>query len=381
MSKKAFFSILIPSKGGENYIENVLKSVLDQEFSDYEIIIGDNNNNDKFKIVIDKFLPNPKIKIVKQTKTIDVTSSWNACLNNASGRYIIMLGDDDCILKNSLKKIYEILSSNNFPEVLTTNAIGFYEGGSVPEFDYYAYKPTFWNFKKYKLDNRLLNEKEKKNILNEIFSLKNYLPLNMQPHIFSKSLSDTVEEGVFKPPCPDSYAVYSMIMRAKTWFINDEPMFSIGMSKKSFGHYVNTNKLDQGKNYLGSFVYGNYHFVPGSLLNDYLIMILIQLRQNNKILQNKKINRPAYLARQLFCHFENFVKGNVNFKTFIGFFLKIKIIDFPYLLWGIFDFSLYMQAFERLKQLFISKRKINQDFVKIEDENTNIYDFTRQLKL
>ena len=121
MSQKAFFSILIPSKGGENYIENVLKSVLDQEFSDYEIIIGDNNNNDEFKIVIDKFLPNPKIKIVKQTKTIDVTSSWNACLNNACGRYIIMLGDDDCILKNSLKKIYEILSSNNFPEVLTTS--------------------------------------------------------------------------------------------------------------------------------------------------------------------------------------------------------------------------------------------------------------------
>ena len=41
MSQKAFFSILIPSKGGENYIENVLKSVLDQEFSDYEIIIGE----------------------------------------------------------------------------------------------------------------------------------------------------------------------------------------------------------------------------------------------------------------------------------------------------------------------------------------------------
>ena len=176
MIQNIFFSILIPSKGGEDYIENVLKSVLDQEFTDYEIIIGDNNNNDKFKIVIEKFLPNPKIKIVKQTKTIDVTSSWNACLKNSSGRYIIMLGDDDCILKNSLKKIHKILKNNNYPEVLTTNAIGFYEGGSVPEFDYYAYKPIFWDFKKYKLDSRLLNDEEKKNILNKIFSLKIICP-------------------------------------------------------------------------------------------------------------------------------------------------------------------------------------------------------------
>ena len=203
----------------------------------------------------------------------------------------------------------------------------------------------------------------------------------MQPHIFSKSLSDTIEEGVFKPPCPDSYAVYSMIMRAKTWLIKDQPMFSIGMSKKSFGHYVNTNKLDQGKNYLGSFVSGNYHFVPGSLLNNYLIMILLQLIQNNKTLKDKKINRSAYLARQLFCHFENFVKGNINFKIFMNFFIEIKIVDYFYLLRGIFDFSLYFQAGQRLKQLFNNKKKVAHNFVKIEDQKTNIYDFTRQLKL
>ena len=66
MSQKAFFSILIPSKGGENYIENVLKSVLDQEFSDYEIIIGDNNNNDKFKIVIINFCLILKLKLLNK---------------------------------------------------------------------------------------------------------------------------------------------------------------------------------------------------------------------------------------------------------------------------------------------------------------------------
>ena len=44
------FSILIPSKNGENYIENCIKSVIDQDFEDYEIIIGDNNNNKFLKM-------------------------------------------------------------------------------------------------------------------------------------------------------------------------------------------------------------------------------------------------------------------------------------------------------------------------------------------
>ena len=49
------FSILIPSKNGENYIENVILSIIDQDYKNYEIIIGDNNNNFKFKSIIQTY--------------------------------------------------------------------------------------------------------------------------------------------------------------------------------------------------------------------------------------------------------------------------------------------------------------------------------------
>ena len=42
----------------ENYIENCVKSVLDQDYKNYEVIIGDNANNQEFK----KLLVNIKIK-------------------------------------------------------------------------------------------------------------------------------------------------------------------------------------------------------------------------------------------------------------------------------------------------------------------------------
>ena len=43
------YSILIPSKNREKYIRNVILSVLDQDYKNYEIIVGDNNNNSNFK--------------------------------------------------------------------------------------------------------------------------------------------------------------------------------------------------------------------------------------------------------------------------------------------------------------------------------------------
>ena len=80
MRKQIFFSILVPSKNGEDYIGNVIKSILDQTFKNYEIIIGDNNNNVRFKKVINQFLPNKKIIYISHSSDLDVASSWNSCL-------------------------------------------------------------------------------------------------------------------------------------------------------------------------------------------------------------------------------------------------------------------------------------------------------------
>jgi glycosyltransferase involved in cell wall biosynthesis len=377
MRKQIFFSILVPSKNGEDYIGNVIKSILDQTFKNYEIIIGDNNNNVRFKKVINQFLPNKKIIYISHSSDLDVASSWNSCLNRASGKYMIMLGDDDCLLKNSLQKIYEIFNKYEYPEVLTTNAISFCEQGSMPYHKWHSYKKQFWDFKKYSLTNGLISHEDRKNILKKIFSLKNYLPLNMQPHIFSKSLSDKIKGGIFQLPTPDAYAIYAMLSEANNWAIFDYPMFSIGTSKKSFGYYWSNNKLDEGKNYLRSFTKKEYDFVPGSLLNDYLIIVLQKLKKNILKLSAYKINRSAYLARQLFRQFENLLKKNINSKVFFIYFKKLKNLDFFLLLLGLLDISLYKQAIKRLLLFSNYKERMHNQYTPISKKIKDVYEFTR----
>lgn len=42
-----FFSVIIPLYNKENFIENTLKSVLNQKFTDFEIIIVNDGSTDK----------------------------------------------------------------------------------------------------------------------------------------------------------------------------------------------------------------------------------------------------------------------------------------------------------------------------------------------
>ena len=102
------FSILIPSKNGEKDIDGCINSVLDQKFDSFELIIGDNNNNEKFKNIISKYNKHENIKIITHKIDVPVTDNWQSCLDVSIGDYIIMLGDDDGLLPNSLEDIFSL---------------------------------------------------------------------------------------------------------------------------------------------------------------------------------------------------------------------------------------------------------------------------------
>jgi len=59
--EKPFFSIVIPTYNRGNYLKLAIKSILRQNYDDYEIIITDNASTDNTKEVIYSFR-NKKIK-------------------------------------------------------------------------------------------------------------------------------------------------------------------------------------------------------------------------------------------------------------------------------------------------------------------------------
>ncbi len=104
------FSVIIPLYNKELYIKKAIQSVLNQTFSDFEIIVVDNNSTDlsfeKAKSIID-----PRIKFVSE-KTKGVSSARNKGIHEAKFDYICFLDADDYWLENHLIHLKKLIYLN-----------------------------------------------------------------------------------------------------------------------------------------------------------------------------------------------------------------------------------------------------------------------------
>ena len=99
-------SVLMPNYNYGKFISQAIRSVLDQDFLDYEIIISDNNSTDDSVKVIKKFIKNPKIKFFQQDVNLWIVWNYNFLLSKATWDYIYFLPTDDYIAPNTLSFLY-----------------------------------------------------------------------------------------------------------------------------------------------------------------------------------------------------------------------------------------------------------------------------------
>ena len=367
------FSILIPSKNGEKYIENCIKSVIDQDFEDYEIIIGDNNNNKFFKDVLSKYLNNNKIKVINHNRDISVTENWRSCLEASNGDYIIMLGDDDCLLPNALSKIDYIISLNNKPECLSFNGISFYSANSFEDIEFGAYKSNFFDYTRYKILEGWLSKKQCIKIVNKMYNFENHIPLNMQPHVISKLAISRIKKSIYQPPFPDHYALNALLLTSTNWYISYQKIVAVGISNKSFGHYYFNSKSSEGLRYLGLKVNFNNQ-IDGSILNTCMMIWLQNIKKDfSSYLFKTQVKRKTYLYRQVFFMVFGFIKKDITLWVLGRFFVNLRIYDKLLLLILPFHLNIITKG---LKKIFLNNKK---DIIKLQTK-MNIFEFTRTNK-
>ncbi len=101
IKKWPLVSVYIPTFNYGRYIEQAIKSVLNQTYKNWELIIINDGSTDKTDEIINKFENNERITIVKQeNKGLTVTS--NIALRLSKGKYIIRLDGDDYFDENAL---------------------------------------------------------------------------------------------------------------------------------------------------------------------------------------------------------------------------------------------------------------------------------------
>lgn len=95
-------SVNICCYNSEKFITETLKSVLDQTFDNFEVIIVDDGSKDRTGEIIKKF-DDPRIKYFYQQNR-GLSASRNRAIELSSGEYIAFLDHDDIWLPDKLKK-------------------------------------------------------------------------------------------------------------------------------------------------------------------------------------------------------------------------------------------------------------------------------------
>lgn len=116
---RPFFSILIPVYNVEKYLSVCLESVLQQSFTDYEIILVDDGSKDSSGQICDEYAVRyPNIIRVLHKENQGQISARVAGLQLAKGNYVCFLDSDDCWMENTLSRLHDTIEETNSDVVL-----------------------------------------------------------------------------------------------------------------------------------------------------------------------------------------------------------------------------------------------------------------------
>lgn len=100
-------SVLIPVYNGRRYLAECLDSVLMQDFADMEILISDDNSNDRSSELIEEYAArDSRVRWWRNSRHSGLTANSNICLREARGEYIKFVHQDDKLLSASALSKY-----------------------------------------------------------------------------------------------------------------------------------------------------------------------------------------------------------------------------------------------------------------------------------
>jgi len=246
------FSVLLPTHNRLELLRYAVETVLRQNYQDWEIVISDNFSDEDIAGYVTA-LKDERILYTRTEQFVSVTQNWNNALAQARGDYVIMLGDDDGLMPSFFHTLADLVRTHDRPDFIYSDAYIFAYAGALPEFSSarlrHGYNNYFPSRQPFILTNSDANE-----IVCQALNLDIPIFYNMQLSTvrtdFIRSLD--AQGAFFQSPFPDYYATIVSFLKASRILIYQQPIVTIGISKKSFGFYFFSHRQKEGERLLNN---------------------------------------------------------------------------------------------------------------------------------
>lgn len=317
------FSVLLPTRNRLDLLSYAIETVKRQDYSDWEIIVSDNYSEEDIASYVQS-LNDPRIKYFRTDKFIPVTDNWNNALDMSDGDYIIMLGDDDCLMQGYFSTMKKSIEDFDSPDFIYTSAFLYAYPGVMPGFPvgflrsysqgkiFKSAQEPFW-----------LEKTESESLVYNSLNFRIRFYYNMQFSLVSRKLvNEMANYGKFyQSPYPDYYASNAIMLKARRILIVPRPLVTIGISPKSFGFFYFNDAESAGNDFLNNLPEPDmaHHLqsviLPGTDMNTSWLLSMETLARNFGGETNYRVNYLRYRFLQICAIYAGIISGKDRAKN------------------------------------------------------------------
>ena len=192
------FSVVIPTRERATTLRHALRTCLDQNFDDYEVVVSDNDSSPATKAVIDE-AASRRVRYVRSPGLLAMSSNWDFAVSHARGEYVILIGDDDGLLPHALAEVDRITREHDAKVVRWTQVYYTWPSFALPGQADYLRVPL----------GRGLAEVASLDLIRAVIGFR--LPYTALPMLYNAAVHRSVLDElpktgrVFPHPVPDVY--------------------------------------------------------------------------------------------------------------------------------------------------------------------------------
>jgi glycosyltransferase involved in cell wall biosynthesis len=129
--ERPIVSFGVPVRNGEKYLPRLFDSLLAQDFSNFEVIIGDNLSDDRTEDICREYARrDPRIKYVRHEENLGQNGNFNRVFELSQGKYFRWIGDDDWLEPAYTRKCVEFLETHPDFGAVTTEQDHVFDNGT-----------------------------------------------------------------------------------------------------------------------------------------------------------------------------------------------------------------------------------------------------------
>lgn len=249
------FSVLLPTRNRVELLAQAIATVRAQDEESWEIIVSDNASVDDVKGLVEG-LDDPRIRYLVSDTPLPVTANWNRAADAATGRWVVMLGDDDGLTAGYMRAMREACAALGDPDLIYHGAYHFLAPGVIPgqQQGLMSDVTQVYCMLKGRQAPAIIPPEEARAAARAALDMRALYAFNMQHFLFRRDFLERLraDAPVFRGPFPDFYTANLALLLSDRVGVVPRPMTVIGITPKSYGYFHLNDAEVAGVDFLGN---------------------------------------------------------------------------------------------------------------------------------